>query len=1028
MPSWTKEQEHAIYDEGSNIIVSAGAGSGKTAVLSERVLQKVLHQTKVNELLILTFTNAAAKEMKDRIRDKLVENNLTENLELLDSAYITTFDSFALSLVKKYYYLLNINKDLSIGDESIFTLLKSQILEDIFNDLYEENNLLFMNLINDFCTKDDKDFQNLLLKVDKSMELEPNKLEFLNNFITKYYDDTFLDNLVTKYNALLLKYISDITDLVGELSHYVSSKFYNSLDTVLNPLLNAHTYREIKNACVLELPRMENGSAEEAKNIKDKISKNITKLKTLTKYEDEKSIKESLIQTKNYALVIKDILIRLEEKVENYKQTKGIYDFTDIAKMAIKVLEENPRIRESLKHSFKEILIDEYQDTSDLQETFISLIENNNVYMVGDVKQSIYRFRNANPELFRQKYNKYAALDGGKKIDLTKNFRSRKEVIENINLIFSYLMDDEVGMAAYRLDHQMNYGNEDYLRNVVDNCDMDVLTYEKDDAPKYSEVEIEAFTIANSIKTYLQNGLEVMDKNTKTLRKARLSDFCILMDKGKNFETYKKIFEYLGLPTAIYRDTPINDSEDLLIIKNIFNLLVGIANKNYDKLFSYAFLSVGRSYLTDYDDEYLFDIITHKKYYETSLYQKLETILKDYETLSPVMIYDRIIATFDIYNQLIKVGDINKHTIVYDYLRDLFGTLEGIGYTLFEICDYLNNVTSKNLDLKFKTNKDDSDACKIMTIHTSKGLEFPICYFSGFSSEFNIKDLTDRIIYNKDFGLIIPYKNNGLKNTILKELNSYDYYQEEISEKIRLFYVALTRAREKMILVTPLKDSNSTISHGVVIARERLKYRSILDMVTSLKDILTPYLKRINLDEIGLTKNYKFKAEKQNLQEEGNIIKVEDNPLEEALILNPRHYSKDINDIYSEEDLQNINFGLLCHKELENIDFNNPNYDHMNELVAKKIKSFINTGILNNALNIYQEYEFVYDDSKGIIDLLIEYDDHYTIVDYKLKNTQDDAYLKQVKGYKDYLKTITNKEIKTYLYSILDEELVPINV
>ena len=275
MPSWTKEQEHAIYDEGSNIIVSAGAGSGKTAVLSERVLQKVLHQTKVNELLILTFTNAAAKEMKDRIRDNLVKNNLTENLELLDSAYITTFDSFALSLVKKYYYLLNINKDLSIGDESIFTLLKSQILEDIFNDLYEENNLLFMNLINDFCTKDDKDFQNLLLKVDKSMELEPNKLEFLNNFITKYYDDTFLDNLVTKYNALLLKYISDITDLVGELSHYVSSKFYNSLDTVLNPLLNAHTYREIKNACVLELPRMENGSAEEAKNIKDKISKNI---------------------------------------------------------------------------------------------------------------------------------------------------------------------------------------------------------------------------------------------------------------------------------------------------------------------------------------------------------------------------------------------------------------------------------------------------------------------------------------------------------------------------------------------------------------------------------------------------------------------------------------------------------------------------------------------------------------------------------------------------------------------------------
>ena len=1028
MPNWTKEQEQAIFEEGTNIIVSAGAGSGKTEVLSERVLQKLLKGTKINELLILTFTNAAALEMKNRIQKKMQEKKLDSQIKLLDSAYITTFDAYALSLVKKYYYLLNINRDMDIGDESIFTLLKEQVLEDIFNDLYEEDNLLFKELVGDFCVKDDNELKELILKIDKSLDLESDKITFLDNFIDKYYADDFLDNLIKRYEDLLLSYVADINDLVLDLTQYVSANFISQINASLENLFKAKNYKEIKISCLVDLPRMERGSGDAAKKIKEQISKKLKHLEELTRYEDSIAIKASLLKTKNYAIVITEILKRLEKQVLSYKEDKGIYDFMDIAKMAIKILRDNPLICEEIKNSFKEILIDEYQDTSDLQDAFISLIENNNVYMVGDVKQSIYRFRNANPNLFRMKYNNYAKSEGGRKIDLTKNFRSRKEVIDNINLLFSYLMDDDIGMANYRLEHQMIYGNNDYAQKDNINYDMDLLTYEVNPDTKYTNEEIEAFTIAKSIKSFLQNDLQVMDKKTKTLRKACYSDFCILMDKSKNFSTYKKIFEYLGIPTAIYQDTTINETEDLMIIKNIFNLLVCIANKNYDKLFSYAFLSVGRSYLVNYSDEYLFDVITNKKYYETPLYQKLSTIMKDYESLTPSLIFERIIEEFDVYNKIITVGNVSEHTVIIDYLHDLFLTLEKLGYTFQEVSEYLNNITEKELDIKFKMNQEEGNACKIMTIHASKGLEFPVCYFSGLSSKFNIRDLNERISYHKDLGLIMPYKQDeALYSSILKELNAYNYYQEEISEKIRLFYVALTRTKEKMILVSPIKESDSRISHGLVSSKDRLKYRSFTDIVSSLEEILTPYQKNLNLEQINLTKNYKLSLIKQELSNEGEVIVVKENPIiPNEEVINTK-YSKESLDIYDEESIQNINFGLLCHKELENVNFKNPNYDNMNELVAQKIKAFIKTGITEEALNIYQEYEFIWENSKGVIDLLIENEDKFIIVDYKLKKTQDEAYKKQVKGYKDYLKTLTDKNIETYLYSILDEELIPIN-
>jgi len=321
-------------------------------------------------------------------------------------------------------------------------------------------------------------------------------------------------------------------------------------------------------------------------------------------------------KTKNNTTIIINILQELDKRFINYKEKNELYSFNDIAKKAIQILKEHEDIRLELKNSFNEIIIDEYQDTSDIQEEFISLIENNNVYMVGDIKQSIYRFRNANPYIFKNKYDLYKNKDKGIKIDLSKNFRSRDEVINDINLLFSGIMDDDIGGANYKLEHKMVFGNDLYLKNITPSNHLEIYDYPNPDS-KYTKDEIEIFMVAHDIKEKIKNHYQVMDKKTKTLRDIKYSDFVILMNKSKAFGLYKKIFEYLEIPLAIKRDADLLLNNNIDIIKNLCELIVLENKKQYDSTYNFDFMSVGRSYLFEYSDEYLFNIITTKDYTST---------------------------------------------------------------------------------------------------------------------------------------------------------------------------------------------------------------------------------------------------------------------------------------------------------------------------------------------------------------------------------------------------------------------------
>ena len=1030
----TESQLQAINESGKNIIVSAGAGSGKTMVLSKRVLKKLHDGVDVDHLLILTFTKAAASEMARRIRNNIKkEPDLLDQLNKLDSSYITTFDSYSLSIVKKYHYLLNIKKNVNIIEENVLNLKVNELLDELMEEEYEKKNPLFVKLISDFCIKEDNLIKNTIINLLHKLDMKYDKDKYLDNYIETFYNEDFINYNINLYIELIKNKIKIINNLLTELSKDVDTEYFTKLEELLLPLLNSDNYESIKSNIPDRLINLPKGSSDYTKKIKEQISNLIKDIKELTKYDSEKELFDTIMYTKDYVNELIILIKELDKRIKEYKQVNDLYDFIDIAKLAIKIVDENENIRLELKNYFNEIMVDEYQDTNDLQELFISLISNNNVYMVGDVKQSIYRFRNANPDIFREKYNKYKEGLGGIKIDLLKNFRSREEVLDNVNLIFDYMMDDYIGGANYIESHRMIFGNDSYINEgkTEQNNNMEIYTYPYEKG-EYKKEEIEAFIIANDINNKVNSGYQIFDKDEKVLRNAKFSDFCILIDRTTNFDLYKKIFLYHKIPLCIYRDEYLTSSDLLSVIKNIFNLLDCYLNNKTKEEFMYSFISVSRSFLMDLDDSYIFDIIKNKKFEDSELYKKINNISLNINSKTLSMILDDIMNEFDILNKMSVIGDIDDNLVRIDYLYSLCETLNSMGYTYLDFVSFLNEIFDKDTDIRFSLSKEDNTSVKIMTIHKSKGLEYNICYFPGLSSKFNESDTKDKFIFDNKLGIISPYFMEGLDNTFYRELFKYNYKLDENSEKIRLFYVALTRVKEKMIFVLPeFEDDEDYTDKQMVSDDKRLSYKNFSDMLASIKDKLNVYEKKINLDELNLSKNYNLNIKNNifdNIGESEGVIETKKINLPEKEEIIESHYSKSNLTLNNKDTLSKMKFGTDMHYYLELLDLKNPDLSIIPNEFKDNINKFLNSELLNNIKNgkVYQEYEFVYNydnqETHGIIDLLIEYDDHFDIIDYKLKNIDDENYDKQLNGYRSYIKSISNKKVNCYLYSIIDND------
>lgn len=1022
--NFTAEQTEAITKEGTNIIVSAGAGSGKTAVLSERVLRKLKNGVDIRNILILTFTNEAAGEMKNRIRKKITKAGLTEQLEYIDVSPITTFDAYALSIVKKYHYLLGISKNISIIDSSIIDLEKIRILNEIFDEYYEKKDRRFLKLIDDFTMRDDESIKEAVLSINKALDLKYDKKEFLNGYVEAFYNEDNIDKLFQEYFKYIVGLCNELEDNIYALGEYVEEKLYTKVNDAYSVFFKPQKFDDLSK--IKDLPRVQfRGVPEEAEDIKTRIKDLVSEISDLT-VDTEEDLKNQVRFTKDYVSIIIEIILELDKRLDKLKIEKESFEFSDIAKMAIKIVSENESIRNELKNTYNEIMIDEYQDTNDLQEAFISKIENNNVYMVGDIKQSIYRFRNANPNIFKEKYDNYSKHINGEKIDLLKNFRSRSEVLNNINEIFNLLMSEEYGGVNYKNSHEMVYGNLAYINegNTDYSNDLEIFKYDNTDSG-YSNVEIEAFAIAKNIKEKISSNYQVYDFDIGKKRNIKYSDFCIILDRGTDMPIYKKIFEYNNIPMEVYKDSNLVSEYDLLIIKNIISLILAIKDESFDTNMRYYFVSVARSYIGSLTDAEILNHIDKNTLYNTTIYKKCSDISKELDSLTINLLLEKVIDEFNFYENFIKVGNVEDGIKRLHYLLDLANMAESLGFTISDFKEYLEKMVDNKKEIRQKQEKSSSDSVKIMNIHKSKGLEFPICYFAGFKKDFNLGDIKEKFLFDNKYGILTPYFLEGIGTTFIKTLIKKNYEKQEISEKIRLFYVALTRAKEKMIMVIP-EFKKPLKQNGVVGEIIASKYRSFYDFISSIAGNLTKYIKVISLEDLNLSKNYELNnVTKYSGKDLNEIRKINFYDLNiEVEIKENKHASKTIKDIITKNDVKTLDYGTHIHEKLEMTNFK---LDSDNKFVNDLKKKFD----FDNA-TIYQELEFYFTKENieyhGIIDLLLEYDKEIKIIDYKLKNIDDDAYIKQLNVYYDYVSSISDKPIKLYLYSVIDSNIREIDI
>lgn len=1025
---WTKEQLEAITRSGENIIVSAGAGSGKTAVLTERVLEKLKEKIHLNQLLILTFTNAAANEMKQRIRKQISKiPELKEELDYLDLAYITTFDAFALSMVKKYHYLLNRKPDIQIIDSSIIELKKRELLKEITQRYYEQKDPDFEALIHSFALKDDEAILKSILEIANKFDLIYEKEAFLNQYFATYFSEEFFDQKIEEYIELCTKKKNNVKTLLEFLSFEVENDYLEKMEEVLEPFFKLEP-KDYFSPMEIKLPNLPRNTTEKAKVLKAELGKELNEFFLLTKGKKKAQLKEDLKQTEVYVRAIIKIIKDLDHSLMAYKRQYDLYEFHDIALDAISLLKQHPEVREELQQTFHEILVDEYQDTSDLQELFLKELAVNNLYMVGDIKQSIYRFRNANPNIFKAKYDSYSQNLGGSKIDLNKNFRSRNTVLEGINAIFNLLMDLTIGGADYKKEHQLIFGNTAYqLKGTTNqNMKLEIYDYRKEKDNPYQTSEIEAFMMAKDIKEKMESHYQVFDKEKGELREIEYSDFAVLVDQKKNFDLYKKIFTYFNIPSEIHKEESLNDSKVVTAIKNILLLVV---SEKMDQEARFYYTSIARSFLYPYSDTKIMEILTTDSFSSDLIMEHIQNLRSDVSFCTPKEMIEKILVEFSFYEKLTTIGNIEGELSRIDYLLELAENTEVLGYDVFQFAQTLKELKEEQMELKFSRTLSGNNAVKIMTIHKSKGLEFYICYYPELSHGFNFREVISRFTYSNSLGIVTPIYDGQIKSTIYPTLLKEEYLKEEISEKLRVFYVALTRAKEKIILLADLgKEKTSMMTNHMVSVQTRLQYRSFLDLLCSIKEELEEFIMPYDLESLKISREYQksVKGLEIDVQKESSpIIQKElqiPNEIEEEI-----HYSHSVKGLISYEQKMVLEAGNLLHYALEVLDLKNPNISMLpvSDAVKSILYTFLNQEIVSDIqeATVYQEYEFFTgEDSSGhgVIDLLLEYPDKIKIIDYKLKNIEPKYYEKQLLGYQKYIAHLTKKPVELYLYSLLE--------
>ena len=937
---WTNEQLQAIKTRRCNLLVAAAAGSGKTAVLVERIIRIITDEENpvdIDKLLVVTFTSAAASEMRERIAaaiSKALEKspnskNLQRQLTLLSRANITTMHSFCLDVIKNYFYTIDLDPSFRIGDETEATLIKNEILEELFEEYYEEDNEEFKDLIEAYSgSKDDLKLKEMILSLYRFSMSGPWPEQWLvekaEDFNISTIDDldkspwikVLKDSLRVELEGFLNMYkkainiINDTDGLEPYLEAFNSDydyleRAYASLNENLNSIyiaLNSITFIKLKT--VKKNQVSDENAQNTVKSIRDSVKKKIKSLIESTFEFTPQEALDGIIGAYPFMKSLASVTLEFSKRFNEKKREKNILDFNDLEHLCLKILidrDENnniipSKIAEHFMEFFDEVLVDEYQDSNNVQETIIDLVsrrrfEESNVFMVGDVKQSIYRFRQAKPELFLDKYNRYSLEEGSndRKIQLYKNFRSREEVIEGVNYIFKMVMSQTVGELEYTDEEALNLGasfeevNDDesivggeielhildksgIIKEKVEDSFDDDDEIAKEEEEDIDGITLEAKIVAKRIKELFEikdgKRFKVFDKDTKEYRDVKYKDIVILLRATKNWaEIFLDELGSEGIP--VYADTGSGYFESIEI-RTIMSLLKIIDNPLQDV----PMIATLRSPICGFTAEELSDLrLLNKDLY---FYELIKEVSEGIHEINEELKFkcSKFIDDLSKWRERAIYTPIDEFiwylymdTAFYGYvgampngklrqanLKILFQRAKQYESTsfkgLFNFINFINKLRKSSGDMgSAKVLGENEDVVRIMSIHKSKGLEFPVVFTSGMGKQFNLMDLSNSILYHEELGFGPNFVNLETRNsysTLAKEAIKKRIRLETLSEEMRILYVAFTRAKEKLIITGASSNleksisgwiSSASLDESIVLPSEVLKGKSYLDWI-----------------------------------------------------------------------------------------------------------------------------------------------------------------------------------------------------
>lgn len=966
---WTRAQQKVIDTRNKNILVSAAAGSGKTAVLVERIISMISegdNPIDIDHLLVVTFTNAAAAQMRERIGraldKKLTEEpdnaHLKKQASLLQSAYITTIHSFCLNVIRNYFHHIDLDPSFKIAEEAEITLMKSDIIAEVLEKWYEEGREDFYSLVESYAhSKSDAPIEDLILSLYNFAMSNPWPEVWLRNINDSFRLVSIDDMNKAPWMRGLLDYVSGvIKDLLKKIEEAIDicndadgpSAYLPALVSdhqMILELMSMTTYEEYANAFSnISYSRLSSKKQEEVpgykkdrvKSLRDEMKKGIKDLSSSFFFQPVGEILKDMQSVGSIMEVLTRLTLDFMEAFAATKEEKNLIDFNDLEHFALKILTEEKegqiaptRAALELSELFEEILIDEYQDSNLVQETILRAISREhkgvaNRFMVGDVKQSIYKFRLAMPELFLEKYKSYGTYDRdeagninlNQRIDLDKNFRSRRTILDFVNVIFEQIMTEPIGGIHYDEAASLKYGglyeelilkdNEDLPSEIKERVPGEVelilvteeepsedeeenkSVYEEentgadsdkedDDRPgflddedqiQYSKKELEARAIAKRIKELIdpEKGMLLLDKDEQgnyIHRPAQLKDMVILLRSMAGWsDVFVNTLMQEGIPA--YADTGTGYFQTVEIM-TILNMLRIIDNPRQDIPFTGVLYSkIGG---LSSDELTLIRLMDRKEtmYQACLMYagegsderlrNKVGAFLDMLHSLRDMIKYTPIheliqhildMTGYSYYVMAMPGGDRRKANI--DMLISLaVGFEKGSYRSLFHFIRYVENLQKYDVDYGEATVSGEQDnTVRIMSIHKSKGLEFPIVFVGGLSKQYNMQDQRRKILFDVDYGLgpdYIDVEKRTKISTLLKKVIQKKNQIDSLGEELRVLYVAMTRAKEKLIMTGYLKSTKDLEIGKDFTFSALMASKSYMDLVLpAMNNALTDYM------------------------------------------------------------------------------------------------------------------------------------------------------------------------------------------